>query len=55
MLEDVASLIPVTGVDDTVGMSAYVESSREPHVEPCSPVVTSTVDVGDRSYDRALF
>ena len=43
--EDVATSIAVIGVVDIVGMSASVESCREPHVAPSSPIATSLAEV----------
>lgn len=52
-VEDVATFIPLTHTDDTVGMSASVESNKEPHVAPGSLVVTSTARViRDESNER---
>lgn len=51
-VEDVATHILVTGVDDTVGMSASVESSENPQIASSSPMVASIATiVGDELHD----
>ena len=51
--EDVATSIVITGVVDTIGMSASVKRSKEPRVASSSPVTTSFVGViGDGSDNR---
>ncbi len=44
--------ILVIGAYDTIGMSASVESSENPHVASGSPMVTSIADVGDELDNR---
>lgn len=52
-VEYVATPITATNADNEVGMSASVESSRDPHIPSGSPMVTPTRGIdGDDSNDR---